>query len=57
MADQRAKTPITQPVISIPGMVGVPWVAIKLPNGQIALRHPDELQKIPSPAKAKGAKQ
>lgn len=56
MADATEKQPVTQPVVNIPGLQPVPYVAIKLPSGEIALRHPSELQKLPSPAKAKGAK-
>lgn len=45
MADKPEKTNITQAVIHLPGMAQVPVVAIKLPDGTIALRHPSELIK------------
>lgn len=54
MAD-TSKKPITIPQVSIPGLGAVPVVAIRLPNGDIALRHPNELQKtVPAIAPAKG---
>ena len=56
MADQAMKTPITQPVITIPGLGAVPVVAIRLPDGTIALRHPSELEKgVPAPKPAGGS--
>lgn len=49
MAEPTGRKPITQPVVSIPGLGAVPVVAVRLPSGQVVLRHPDELQK-PTPA-------
>lgn len=37
------------PTVSIPGLGAVPVVAVKLPSGQVVLRHPDELQKQTPP--------
>lgn len=31
--------------VAVPGLQSVPWVAVKLPDGTIVLRHPDELEK------------
>lgn len=45
MADNSSKTPLTQPLVTIPGLVAIPVVAVRLPDGTIALRHPSELQK------------
>lgn len=39
------KKPVTQPVVTIPGLAPVPVVAVRLPNGAVALRHPAELVK------------
>lgn len=47
MVDE-VKKPNTQPIVSLPGLQAVPVVAIRLPNGEIALRHPSELQKVPA---------
>lgn len=47
MADDTQKTPVIQPIVSIPGLQAVPVVAVRLPNGEIALRHPSELAKLP----------
>ena len=53
MPNETTKTPITQPVITIPGLGAVPVVAVRLPDGTIALRHPTELQKgVPAPKPA-----
>lgn len=54
---ETTKKPITIPQVSIPGLGAVPVVAVKLPNGEIALRHPNELQKtVPAvPAAKEGA--
>jgi D-alanyl-D-alanine carboxypeptidase len=41
MADQN------QQLVNIPGLGAVQVVVIKLPNGQVALRHPSELIKQP----------
>lgn len=55
MADTPKGTPITQPVITIPGLGAIPVVAVKLPDGTIALRHPDELDKtVPLPTRDGG---
>ena len=56
MSDNTNNTPVTQPVVSIPGMTAVPVVAVKLPNGTIALRHPSELQKPQPAARPRGGK-
>ncbi|MGH9717635.1 MAG: hypothetical protein ACRD4R_13040 [Candidatus Acidiferrales bacterium] len=56
MADKPATTPITQPVVNIPGLQPVPVVAIRLPDGTIALRHPSELQKPAGQPAVKGGK-
>lgn len=34
-------------IINLPGLKPIPVVAIKLPDGTIALRHPSEIQKLP----------
>ncbi|MGH9487150.1 MAG: hypothetical protein ACRD04_06110 [Terriglobales bacterium] len=56
MAEKTERPAVTQPVVHVPGMQPVPYVAITLPDGTVALRHPSELQKTPSPAKMKGGK-
>lgn len=38
---------ITVPVVNLPGLGAVPVVAVRLPDGTIALRHPSELIKQP----------
>ena len=38
---------VTQPTITLPGVGAVPYVAIRLPDGTIALRHPSEVIKNP----------
>lgn len=55
MADTTTKAPITQPIITVPGLGAIPVVAIKLPDGTIALRHPNELDKtVPLPKQPGG---
>jgi len=50
MPDNAPKPPVTQPVISIPGLGSVPVVAVRLPDGTVALRHPSEIGKtVPRP--------
>ena len=56
MANESTKVPVTQPVLSVPGLTAVPVVAVRLPDGTIALRHPSELEKVPAPAPARGGK-
>ena len=56
MANDAIKAPVTQPVISVPGLTAVPVVAVRLPDGTIALRHPSELQKIVPPPAGGGGK-
>lgn len=46
----------TQAVVNIPGLGAVTAVAVKLPSGQIVLRHPSELQKQTPPKPAGGGK-
>lgn len=47
MANETEKPPVVPQIISIPGLQAVPVVAVRLPNGEIALRHPSELAKLP----------
>lgn len=54
MAEKTSKAAITQPIITVPGLGAVPVVAIKLPDGTIALRHPNELDKTVPLAKKQG---
>lgn len=54
MANETSKDNATQPMISIPGLAPVPVVAIRLPDGTIALRHPSELVKNVPAAPAAG---
>lgn len=54
MTDNATKAPITQPIITVPGLGAVPVVAIRLPDGTIALRHPSELNKTAPLPKAPG---
>ena len=54
MADQPTKPPVQIPMVSIPGLGAGPVVAVRLPSGQVVLRHPDELQKPNPPAPAGG---
>lgn len=54
MASDQTQKNITVPVADVPGLGAIPVVAVRLPNGQVALRHPDELQKLPAPAPAGG---
>lgn len=54
MADQTKQPGVQLPVISIPGVGKIPVVAIKLPSGQVALRHPSELSTPPAPAEKTG---
>lgn len=54
MTNQEGKGPITQPIITVPGLGAVPVVAVKLPDGTIALRHPSELNKTAPLPKAHG---
>lgn len=56
MSDQKTQTPATLPVVNIPGLTAIPVVAVRLPNGTIALRHPDELQKPQPAARPRGGK-
>lgn len=51
MADETEKKVGT---VQVPGLQPVPWVAVKLPDGTIALRHPDELEKEAPARAAKG---
>lgn len=56
MADNSGKAPITQPIVTVPGLGAVPVVAIKLPDGTVALRHPNELDKtVPLPKPGGGS--
>ena len=48
MADQNPQT------VNLPGLGAVPVVAIRLPDGTIALRHPSELIKQPATVKIGG---
>jgi hypothetical protein len=43
----------TQGVVQLPGLGAVPVVAVRLPDGTIALRHPSELIKRPQQAQVK----
>jgi len=45
VANDAAEKPITQPIVTVPGLGAVLVVVVKLPDGSIALRHPSELQK------------
>lgn len=55
MSDETTRAPVTQPIITIPGLGAVPVVAVKLPDGTIALRHPSELNKtVPLPKEQGG---
>ena len=56
MANDATKAPVTQPVLSIPGLTAGPVVAGRLRDGTIALRHPSELQKIVPPSGGGGGK-
>lgn len=38
--------------VQVPGLQPVPWVAVKLPDGMLVLRHPDELEKQASAQEA-----
>jgi len=40
--------------VNLPGLGAVPVVAIRLPDGTIALRHPSELVKQPAQTKISG---
>lgn len=54
MADDSTPS-VTQSQITVPGLGAVPVVAVRLPDGTIALRHPSELQKVvPAPKPAGG---
>lgn len=48
MADEATKPVVATPIVQLPGLVPVPVVAVRLPDGTIALRHPSELEK-PAP--------
>jgi hypothetical protein len=50
MPDQTTTT------VNFPGLGAVPVVAIRLPDGTIALRHPNELVKQPAQVKRPGGK-
>lgn len=50
MADQIVQT------VNLPGLGAVPVVAVRLPDGTIALRHPSELIKQPAQVKQTGGK-
>jgi hypothetical protein len=54
VADTTQKPDVTQPTITLPGLGAVPVVAIRLPDGTIALRHPSELTKNVAPLRAPG---
>lgn len=56
MSDSKTQNTVTQPVVSIPGLTPVPVVAVRLPDGTIALRHPSELVKPLPATPAKGGK-
>jgi hypothetical protein len=56
MPDDTTKTPVSQPVITIPGLGAVPVVAVRLPDGTVVLRHPSELGKTVPPLKTGGNK-
>jgi hypothetical protein len=50
MPDNTTKPPLTQPLITIPGLGAIPVVAVRLADGTVALRHPSELGKtVPRP--------
>lgn len=53
MANETKPAAVTSPVVQIPGVGAVPVVAIELPDGTIALRHPSELAKGTAPAAPK----
>lgn len=54
MSDETKKPDVVRPVISIPGLGAVPVVAVKLPDGSVALRHPSELVKGTPPEQTGG---
>jgi hypothetical protein len=54
MSDDTTKTPVSQPVLTIPGLGAVPVVVVRLPDGSVALRHPSELGKTVPPLKTGG---
>jgi len=57
MADETPKPNQVETIVAIPGLQPVPVVAVRLPNGEIALRHPSELSKLPAaPATTEEAK-
>ena len=56
MAEKEKVPAPVQAVVNIPGLGAVTAVAVRLPSGQIALRHPEELQKQVPPKPAGGAK-
>ncbi len=37
----------SKPQLVVPGLEPVPYVVVKLPSGQIVLRHPSEVQPLP----------
>jgi len=39
------ESPITS--LRRPGVKPIPYVVVKLPNGKLVLRHPDELEAVP----------
>lgn len=57
MPDSTNKEAKPIPKVTIPGLGAVPVVAVKLPDGTIALRHPSEIQKLQPPPAAKGGGQ
>lgn len=38
--------------VKVPGVTSIPYVVVKLPDGKLVLRHPDELEKLPAPVTA-----
>jgi len=37
----------SKPTINHPSIKSIPYVVVRLANGQLALRHPDEVGKVP----------
>jgi hypothetical protein len=47
MPDQKSQT------LQLPGLKAIPVVAVRLPDGTIALRSPSELKKLPPQTQTK----
>lgn len=56
MADDTTKPDQVASIVQIPGLQPVAVVAVRLPNGEIALRHASELQKVVPAAPAEEVK-